>query len=249
MKLTLEDIIKNIIKEDVENNAVLDAIHNKYFVRIRYDDGQPSGGVGNPKGSRVIQPMAIGTTKSGNRVVRAFQIDGNSRRGSPNWKFFRLDRIISWKPMPNKHFNAPPNEMYGKYNTVGDKTMGQFFDNAKFADFVSPLNRERNKDNTPKISTKNVHGPISADKQWKKNVYTSQPNSSKYAEYARNIDSTSDEINRFDDNLWSAAERERDAQNKKGPIGNTQSYNNDEYDVDDVDFNENEFYDKKGNRR
>lgn len=246
-RLTLENIIKSLINEDVSSNEVLDAINQKYFVRIKYDDEKKGGGVGNPKGSRVIQPMAIGTTKKGYPVVRAFQLDGNSRKGAPNWKFFRLDRIVSWKPMPNKHFSAPPDPSYGEYNTVGDKTMGTFFDNAKFDNFISPLDLVRNQRNTPKISAKNVQGPIQADKQWKRNVYTSQPNSKKYAQYARNIDDTSNEIDRFNDDIWSAAERERDMQNQQGPI--TQSYDNNEYDIDDVDYNEDEFTQNKNKKR
>ena len=110
MGLTLYDIIKHIINESVSGEEVLDAIHNKKYVRIKYDDGKPAmKGVdkGNPKGSRVILPMAYGTTKAGNPVVRAFQWNGNSRRGAPKWKFFRLDRITSWKPF-RKQYSAPP---------------------------------------------------------------------------------------------------------------------------------------------
>ena len=261
MKLTLENIIKSILNEEVTSDKVLDSIRNKYYVRIKYDDGQDGIGAGNPRGSRVIQPMAIGTTKSGRPVVRAFQVSGNSRRGAPKWKFFRLDRITSWNPMPNKHFNTPPNDAYGEYNKVGDKTMGEFFDNAKFDDFSSPLDREKEKRNAPKISTKNVQGPVAADKQWKKNVYTSQPKSQKYAQYAKNIEDTSNEIDRFNDDVWAAAERERNLQNnnnnsqtrvnqnQQGPISqNGYDNNKNDYDVEDVDFNENEFFNNRRNR-
>ena len=101
ISLKLCDIVKNLLKEDVSSDEVLDAIRNKYHVRISYDDDMPDNG-GNPKGSRVIQPMAIGTTKKGYPVVRAFQVSGNSRRGAPQWKFFRLDRVTSWSPMRYK---------------------------------------------------------------------------------------------------------------------------------------------------
>jgi hypothetical protein len=247
MQLSLKNIIKSLIEENVDQDTVLDAIRNRYYVRIRYDDGQNNIS-GNAKGSRLIQPMAIGTTKKGYPVVRAFQLNGNSRRGAPNWKFFRLDRIVNWRPMPNKHFNAPPDESFGRYNRNGDLTMGTFFDNAKLNDFTSPLEREREKRSVPKMSSKNAQGPISADKQWKRNVYTSQPNSSKYAAYAKNIDATKDDADRFDNDLWAAAERERDMQNRnkenpQGPI-NT-SNNQDSYDISDVDFNENDFFNNK----
>lgn len=245
MKLNLKNIIKSIIIEEVEHDKVLDAVRNKYYVRIKYDDGKGGQGFGNPKGSRIIQPMAIGTTKKGFPVVRAFQIDGNSRKGAPNWKFFRLDRIISWIPMRNKHFVSPPDGSYGEYNYFGDKSMGSFWDNSKFNDFISPVELERAKQNSPKISTKNMQGPISADKQWKKNVFTSQPNSKKYATYAQNIKDTEGEIDRFNDDIWAAAEREKNAQNQQGPIPQKE----DDYDIDDVDFNENDFIENNNKRR
>lgn len=247
MKLTLENIIKSILNESITSDKVLDSIRNRYFVRIRYDDGKEGKGMGDPKGSRIIQPMAIGTTKKGHPVLRAFQFDGNSRKGAPNWKFFRLDRITSWRPMPNKHFSQPPDPSYGEYNYFGDRSMGTFTDNAKFDEFNSPLSMLRAKREMPKISVKNSKGPIQADKQWKKNVYTSQPNSSKYAQYAKNIDDTSNEVDRFNDDIWAAAERERDSQNQTGPIRQQKDY--DEYDIDDTYFNEDDFIDNNNRRR
>ena len=261
--LTLENILQSVLKEGVSSDEVLNAIQNKYYARIKYDDGGNNEGVGNPKGSRLIQPMAIGTTKKGYPVVRAFQLDGNSRRGAPNWKFFRLDRIVSWNPMPNKHFNAPPNDSYGEYNKNGDRTMGTFMDNAKFDDFVSPLERaKQGRNEMPKMSTKNVQGPIAAQQQWKKNVFTSQPNSSKYAQWAKNIKDTSSEIDRFNDDIWAAAEKEKQMQNsapkptqtQQGYIGNGKGqkqfdFDENDYDVNDVDFNENDYVQNNNRRR
>lgn len=254
--LKLCDIIRGILKEDVSSDEVLDAIRGKYHVRIKYDDGMPSND-GNPKGSRVIQPMALGTTKKGYPVVRAFQVSGNSRRGAPKWKFFRLDRVTSWKPMPNKKFFTTPDDSYGEYNRVGDRTMGTFIDNAKFGDMSDPLERARAERqqiaNAPKVSTKNAQGSISANQQWKKNVFTSQPNSKKYAQYAKNVDKTGEKS----DNYWADYERamqQADMQNQapkpqqsnSGPINN--GYDENFYDVNDVDFNENNFI-KNKNRR
>jgi hypothetical protein len=160
--------------------------------------------------------MALGRTKKGFPVVRAFQVSGNSRRGAPKWKFFRLDRITSWRPMKNKKFFAPPSDVYGEYNRFGDRTMGEFIDNAKFGDMSDPLERARaerqNVAQTPKVSTKNTTGPITANQQWKRNVYSSQPNSQKYAQYARNIDDTANDFNRFDNDIWAQAEAEKQQQ-------------------------------------
>ena len=239
MGLTLYDIIKHIINESVSGEEVLDAIHNKRYVRIKYDDGKPAmKGVdkGNPKGSRVILPMAYGTTKAGNPVVRAFQWNGNSRRGAPKWKFFRLDRITSWKPF-RKQYSAPPDDLY---NYTGDRGMGSFVDNAKF-DFNTQgdidVARQSDTMTAPKVSVKNTQGPIAGGQQIRKNVYTSQPNSKKYAQVAKNINQTP----KKDDDYWKLfdlADAER-TMNPKGPI-KTDSYDN-EYDVEDIDFDNNDF--------
>lgn len=249
--LSLSNIIDGLLRESVSNDEVLDAIHNKYYVRIRYDDEMEDNG-GNSKGSRVIQPMAIGTTKKGYPVVRAFQTNNNSRRGAPKWKFFRLDRIQSWFPMRKKHFFTTPNDAYGEYNRVGDKTMGTFIDNAKFDDMNDPLARARaermNTVNSPKVSTRNVQGPIAATQQWKKNVFTSQPNSEKYAQYAKNVNDASNKTNDYwadyDKAMQQLNQVPKPQPNPHGPING----NKNDYDVNNVDFNENNFI-KNTNKR
>lgn len=244
INLMLHSIIGHLLNEGTSSEEVLDAINGKYYVRINYDDGKEDNG-GNSKGVRVIQPVAVGTTKKGHPVVRAFQLNGNSRRGAPKWKFFRLDRIVSWRPMRNKRFFAPPDESFGKYNTVGDKTMGVFIDNAKFGDMEDPLERARAERMStamaPKVSTKNVSGPITANQQWKKNVYTSQPNSKKYGSIARNVDDSGAKNNDY----W--ADYERALQQMENERSKN-SYDEDYYDVDDVDFDENNFIDNKNKR-
>lgn len=245
MGLTLYDIIKGLIKEGIDTDSVKDSIDNKYFVRIKYDDGGDDS-KGNPKGSRVIRPMAIGTTKRGNRVLRAFQENGNSRRGAPKWKYFLLDRITSWYPMKNKHFFDIPSDEYGKYNLTGDRSMQSFWDNAKFDDMSDTLNQVRAKRKTsrPKISTKNVQGPIDAAQQRVKNVFTSFPNSKKYKEYAKNVEKSAFTLDKWAD--FEKAEQEAEMQNQSaqpqqsnsGPIyQQNNNYDSDEYDVDETDWN------------
>ena len=240
MKQNLYDKLKKFLNEDIDSESVLDAIHNKYQVRIRYDDGQEDS-EGNPKGSRVIKPMAIGTTKKGYPVVRAWQEGGGSRRGTPKWKFFRLDRITSWKPMKNKKFfDAPSN-----YNPTGDKSMSTFVDNAKF-DYLSPLERQKMQfQNDVKMGKQpNQSGPVQprVTQQWKKNVYTSQPNSKKYEKIRQNIDATQ----KKDDDFWKLFDL-NDAenvmtQNQHGPIRD-KGYDEDEFD----EFDENDYI--NNNRR
>lgn len=252
MNSKLYNILKGLINESVDSNSVLDAIRNKYFVRIKYNDGQGDG-VGN--GSRVIAPMAIGTTKKGYPVMRAFQEGGDSRSGSPNWKFFRLDRVMSWRPMKRKHYYAPPDDKYGEYNYNGDRSMSHFVDNAKFDNLSDPLVRARMKTqqlkNAPKVNVKNTSGPVAASQQTKKNVFTSQPNSKKYQAYAKNIKDTENDIDRFNDDIWAKAEQERDMQNTapKPPSNTNGPIINNDYDVSDVDFNEDDFPQNSNNRR
>lgn len=252
ISLTLQDITKNLLSEQISDDEVLDAIEGHYHVRINYDDGMADNGR-NPKGSRVIQPFALGTTKKGNPVVRAFQVNGNSRRGAPKWKFFRLDRITSWRPMRNKKFYMPPNPSYGEYNTTGDRTMGTFIDNVKFQNFEDPLDRARAERmaalNAPKVSTKNAQGPIGANQQWKKNVFTSQPNSKRYADIAKNVrdsgNKTQDYWADYEKALQQQNQAPKPTEHESGPID---SYDENYYDVNDVDFNENDFL-KNTNRR
>ena len=235
-----------LLNEEVAFNAVLDAIQNKYQVRIRYDDGQGDG-AGNPKGSRVIKPFAIGTTKKGYPVVRAFQEGGGSRRGAPKWKFFRLDRIVSWIPMKNKKFFEAPPSSFGEYNLTGDKTMGTFYDNAKLDNFISPLDRQRMQfQNDVKVgqqqnATKGPVGQPRVTQQWKKNVYTSQPNSRKYDMIRQNIENTPKKGEDFW-RLFDLDDAERTlTEPQKGPVIDKG------YDSDEVDFDENDFL--NNNRR
>lgn len=236
MKITLRDRIKPFLNEEIDSDSVLQAIRTKSKVRIKYDDQMEDNG-GNSKGTRVILPMAIGTTRKGYPVVRAYQEGGGSRRGVPKWKFFRLDRITSWMPLKNKKFFQAPDG----YNPNGDETMGTFIDNAKFDDFVSPLEREKMRfQNDVKVGQQkqNKQGPIQQPRvtqQWKKNVYTSQPNSKKYDMIRKNIDATPKKGDDFW-NLFDLNDAEQAMiQNPQGPV------NTNGYDSDEVDFNENDY--------
>lgn len=238
-KLTLKDRIKPFLNEAIDSDSVLQAIRNKQKVRIKYDDTQADNGSG-AKGSRVILPMAIGTTKKGNPVLRAYQEGGGSRRGVPKWKFFLLSRITSWQPYKKKKFFDAP---LG-YNPNGDNSMSTFIDNAKFDDFVSPLEKQKQQfANDVKVGwqKKNSKGPIEQPRitqQRKNNVYTSQPNSQKYDMIRKNIEATP----KKDDDFWKLFDL-NDAENtltqtQQGPIDNN---NNTSYDSDEVDFNEDDW--------
>ena len=240
MKDNLYEKLKGVLNEDVAYGDVLRAIRNHKYVEMYYDDTK-LGDEGNPRGRRIIMPLAIGLTKAGNPVVRAYQVNGgNSRTGAPDYVYCRLDRVVSWREM-DKTFKAPPDD---RFNYNGDRTMGRFDDNAKF-DFNTQgdleLARLQNTANGPKVSVKNAHGPVGAGQQWKRNVYTSQPNSKKYDMIRKNIEATPQK----NDDFWKlfdlndAENVMTQQQNQKGPVK--------DFDENDFDFDENDYI--NNNRR
>lgn len=66
-------------------NQIANAIRKRLRLKIDYDPG-----------TRLIEPHAVGYTRQGNVVLRAFQTEGASASGEPkDWKFLRVDRIRS----------------------------------------------------------------------------------------------------------------------------------------------------------
>ena len=118
--LNLYDILQEILAESVAPTDVVDAIKNKYQVIITYSDDKNRA----PK-KRLIEPYVYGLSKAGNSVFRAYQYDGDTFRGKPKWKLFRLDRVTSWEAT-DSHFNAEPKERGWNaedYNSNGDGSM------------------------------------------------------------------------------------------------------------------------------
>jgi hypothetical protein len=214
MLLNLYEILQKVLNESVGSNEVSDVIKGHNYVDITYTDEDS-----NAPGRRLIQPYAYGLSRAGNEILRAFQIEGDTLRGEPKWKTFRLDRITSWNPRKQTFNIPPPMQGYNSpdYNSNGDGSMTKIFIQAKFDGIDDSLGAERAKaqflQNAPKLSMKNTQGPIpNASQQRKRNVFTSQPNSKKYAQWAKNIDSTDTQFNRFDDDIWAKAEAEREQQ-------------------------------------
>ena len=127
--LNLYKILKNVLTESVTPNEVNAAIDDKVQVIINYSDEE-----NRAPNKRLIEPYAYGMTKGGNAVLRAYQYDGDTFRGKPKWKMFRLDRIQSWQPT-EQHFNASPKErgwQAENYNDQGDNSMATVFNQVKF---------------------------------------------------------------------------------------------------------------------
>lgn len=113
---------KSLLTEAVGIDDVKAAIDGKYNVNIEYlDVGQ------SVPSKRYIQVYVLGKSKTGNDIIRAYQITGASKEGNKNgfWKTFRLDRIVGWYPTKVKWAQPISNfdPTIPKYNPNGDRSM------------------------------------------------------------------------------------------------------------------------------
>lgn len=109
---------KKLLSEAATIENVTNAMRNRSKVIINYH----TKGKDDNTGSRVIEPVTYGLTKTGNPVIRAYQPYGDTTTKTPGWKMFRLDRISYWEETTAKFDKVPdfnPNEL----NQDGDETM------------------------------------------------------------------------------------------------------------------------------
>jgi hypothetical protein len=112
IKESLKRFRKLLLREWVDRNDVVDAIENADIVYIYY-----AGDDTVNRGFRTIEPYALGTSKAGNLVLRAWQQAGasdskkNASRSNdeiPGWRLFRLDGITSFmKTFKKFDINSP----------------------------------------------------------------------------------------------------------------------------------------------
>jgi len=137
--MKLQETLKGLICEIASIDSIVDAIKNRKVVVIYYDGDEPGG-----RGLRTIEPVCLGVSKGGNKVLRAWDSEGSSHtayKGEqplPGWRLFRLDKILSNKPTGEVYNEPKPN-----YNFNGDKSMVSVIINAKF-------------DNTPETEQENI---------------------------------------------------------------------------------------------
>jgi predicted DNA-binding transcriptional regulator YafY len=126
MKLT--NALKGLITEIASIETVVDCIKDKKKCVIYYDGDEPGG-----RGLREIEPVCLGNSKAGNKVLRAWDMEGASHRGYlgtkplPGWRLFRLDKILSIKPTGENFAEMRPN-----FNPNGDKSMTSIIIISKF---------------------------------------------------------------------------------------------------------------------
>ena len=135
----LEKIIdKLILEESVSLTDINDALDKHKRVIINYH----TKGEDKANGARVVELYAYGLTKAGNPVIRCFEPYGDSTTKVPAWKFFRLDRISSWKET-NQIFDKPASFFYkglGDFNPNDDESMSIVYKIAKFGNYTEDSN-------------------------------------------------------------------------------------------------------------
>jgi predicted DNA-binding transcriptional regulator YafY len=126
--MRLQNALKDLICEIASIDSLISAIKQKQKLIIYYDGDEPGG-----RGIREIEPVCLGVSKAGNKVLRAWDKEGASHtsyKGEqplPGWRLFRLDKILSNKPTGEVY-----NEIKPGYNLNGDKSMVSVIINAKF---------------------------------------------------------------------------------------------------------------------
>ena len=147
--MRLQESLKLVITEIASLDSIVVAIKNRKRVIIYYDGDEPGG-----RGIREIEPVCLGVSKSGNKVLRAWDNEGASHtayKGEqplPSWRLFRLDKILSNKPTGEVY-----NEIRPGYNLNGDKSMVSIIINAKFGNEQEPQQPQKTETETTPTPT------------------------------------------------------------------------------------------------
>ena len=126
--MKLQETLRSVLLEVASMDDVQRAIKQKQVVTVFYDGDEPGG-----RGIRTIEPVCLGFSKAGNRVLRAWDMEGAShtaRTGEqplPGWRLFRLDKVLSIKPTEENFDEIKPN-----FNRYGDKSMKNIIIISKF---------------------------------------------------------------------------------------------------------------------
>jgi hypothetical protein len=132
--MKLQESLKGLILEIASIESVVDSIKKKQVVVLYYTGDAPGG-----DGLRTIEPVCLGVSKAGNKVLRAWDYEGASHTATlgtqplPGWRLFRLDKITSYKPNGQVF-----NEMRPNFNPNGDKSMVSIITLANFNQPAQP---------------------------------------------------------------------------------------------------------------
>ena len=121
--MELYNIFTDLILEAIGKPEIKSSIGNKQVVTIYYKGDKTINA-----GYRDIEVYALGISKAGNPVIRAWQRRGVTDTETPGWKLFRVDKIDSWKPKKGEFFRKPISDRkrdVPKFNPNGDRSMIQ----------------------------------------------------------------------------------------------------------------------------
>ena len=126
--MKLINTLSSLLVESASYQSIYDAVRNRQVLAIYYDGDEPGG-----KGERLIEPVCLGESLAGNKVLRAWDYEGASHRAYigekplPSWRMFRVDKMEFIRPSQETFDTPRPN-----YNPNGDKSMETVLINAVF---------------------------------------------------------------------------------------------------------------------
>jgi hypothetical protein len=156
--MKLQESLKGLILEIASIESVVNSIKRKQVIVLYYTGDAPGG-----DGLRTIEPVCLGVSKAGNKVLRAWDYEGASHTATlgtqplPGWRLFRLDKITSYKPNGQVF-----NEMRPNFNPNGDKSMVSIITLANFEQPAQPsiipqeLQQPPETPETPQVNTDEI---------------------------------------------------------------------------------------------
>jgi hypothetical protein len=149
---------KGLLTESVSDDAINNAINNRYNVKFKYRDPED-----NILRDRYVQVYVYGQMKNGNYAIRGYQIGGQSKTNKPSeWKLFRVDRMTNWEET-NMRWYEPISMLdpsIGKYNNSGDNKwdFATRSVQATFSRIINQIKELKTKKNEPikKLSTDKI---------------------------------------------------------------------------------------------
>lgn len=130
---------RHLITEGVSDNDIVDAIQNHEYIYIYY-----AGDDTIERGYRTIRPFVLGTSTTGNKVLRAWQDRGksdslradsprkrqnheytvdNDGKSKPGWRLFLVDKITSSYPTGKKFVDKDGKVLIPPLYNPDDKQM------------------------------------------------------------------------------------------------------------------------------
>lgn len=112
---------RKLLFESIGYDVLIDSIENHNVIKFYYE-----GDKTQKKGWRWGEIYALGESTAGNKVIRVFQIKGETDTVIPAWKLFRVDKITDIEQV--RTFDRPRPQ----FNRGGDRSMARVDNIASF---------------------------------------------------------------------------------------------------------------------